>query len=136
MSTTAALDLALDDLAAGRAPEPEAGRRVAALARTMAGTDAGAALLKRRGVVERDKLLIYLARHHCADLRDVRPKVRRILQWANRYEASGWRHEQHAIACPPHRTGKPEGLIWAAMKAWPELPGDRRLHEILSGSTP
>ena len=114
MSTAAALDQALADLTAGRAPDPVAGRRIAELARAMAATDAGAAMLKRQGVVERDKLLLDLARLHCADLRDVRPKVRRILQWARRYQASGWRHEQHAIACPTHRIGKPEGLVWAA----------------------
>lgn len=136
MSTAATLDQALDDLAAGRAPEQEAGRRVARLARAMAQTDAGAALLRRHAVQERDHHLIDLARQHCGDLQDVRPKVRRILQWARRYQATGWPRDQHAMTCPPHRLGKPEGLIWAALKCWPDMPGERLLHEILSVSGP
>ena len=54
MPTHDEIEIACSDLAAGRAPDPEAGRRVAELARAMAGTDAGVAMLKRRGVVGRD----------------------------------------------------------------------------------
>ncbi len=134
MSTRAALDQALADLAAGRAPEPKAGRHVAALAHAMAQTDTGAAMLRRHAVQERDKLLVDLARAHFNALPSVRAQVRAILTAARRYEATGWHHDQHAMTCPPRRIGKPEGLIWQALKCWPDMPGERLLHEILSAS--
>ena len=86
MSAHATLDRALDDLAAGRAPEPEAGRRVAELARAMVQTDAGAALLKRRAVQERNHVIIELARAHFDALPSVRGQSREVLRVASRYQ--------------------------------------------------
>lgn len=131
MPTRAAIDLALDDLAAGRAPDAEAGRRIAELARAMAQTDAGAAMLKRRAILERDHLLLELAACHFDALPSVRAQARAILTAAQRYEASGWRHDHHAAACP-RPPESIEGLIWAALKAWPDLPSDTTLRDLLA----
>ena len=134
MSTTAALDQAFDDLSAGRAPDPEAGRRVAELARAHLQTDAGAAMLKRRAVQERDGLLVELARQHFAHLPSVRAQARAILTAARRYEAAGWLRERHAIVCPPHRIGTPQGAVWAVLTVWPDLPSGTALRELLSNT--
>ena len=134
MSTTAALDRALDDLDAGRAPEPEAGRLVAEAASAYLGTDAGQALLKRRAIQNRDHLLLDLAAQHFAGLPSLRAKARAILTAALRYQTSGWRHDRHAMTCPPHRVGTPQGLIWQALKAWPDLPSDTVLRDLLASA--
>ena len=136
MPTRAAIDLALDDLSAGRAPEPDAGRRVAELARAHLRTDAGQALRKRQAVQQRDRLLLDLAAQHFSDLSSTRAKARAGLTAARCYQASGWRHDQHAITCPPHRIGTPEGLIWRALKAWPDLPSDTTMRDLLANTTP
>ena len=134
MSTQDEIVRACADLDAGHPVDLEAGRRVAELARAMVQTDAGAALLKRRGVLERDRLLLDLAAQHFADLRAIRAKARAILTAATRYQASGWRHEQHATSCPTHRIGKPEALIWQALKASPSLPSDTVLRDLLASA--
>ena len=133
MSTRADLEAALDDLTAGRAPDPEAGRQIAELARAMAGTDAGAAMLKRRAVQERDKLLIELAAQHFARLPSVRAKARAVRTAARRYQASGWRHDQHAIANPRPPTSI-EAALWLALKASNDMPSDRHLRELLANT--
>ena len=136
MPARADLDSACDDLAAGRLPA-EAGRRlILRAARSFAETPSRQrhAMWRQEGIRERDRLLVELAEKHCRDLPDIRPKVRRIIQWACRYESSGWRHDRLATTCPAHRIGKPEGVIWAVLKAWPKMPRERQLHEILSTS--
>lgn len=133
MSTTAALDLALDDLAAGRAPDPDAGRGVAELYRIMAETDAGTAILKRRAVQERDRLLLDLAAQHFAGLRSVRARARAVLTAARRYQAIGWLRDRNAATCP-RQPESVAGMVWAVLKAWPDLPAERRLHDLLSNS--
>ena len=135
MSTQEDIEAACIDLAAGKAPEPEAGRRVAELARAMAQTVAGAAMLKRRAILDRDRLLLDLAARHFGALSSVRAKARAILTAARRYEVTGWHHDQHATTCPPHRIGKPEALIWQVLKASPGLPSDTVLRNLLANTT-
>lgn len=131
MSSTADLDQALSDLAAGRAPDVEAGRRIGELARAMARTEAGAAMLKRRGVLERDRLLLDLAAQHFARLPSVRAQARALLTAARRYEASGWLRDRGAIT-NPRPPGSIEARLWAALKAWPEMPSDKHLRNYLA----
>ena len=131
MSTHDEIEQACIDLAAGRALDPEAGRRVAELAKAMAATDAGVALLKRRAILERDRLLLKLAAQHFAGLHSVRATARAILTKARRYETSGWLRDRNAVTNPR----PPEsiaGMVWAVLKAWPDLPSERRLHDLLS----
>lgn len=131
MLTRAALEAACDDLAAGCLPELEAGRRVAELARAMARTDAGAAMLRRRAVQERDKLLIELAAQHFERLPSVRAQARAVLAAARRYQASGWLRDRGAVT-NPRPDGSTEALLWAALKAWPGLPSDKHLRNYLA----
>lgn len=135
MSTRAALDLALDDLSAGRAPEPEAGRRVAELARAHLRTDAGQAMQKRLAVQQRDQLLVGLAAQHFAGLSSVRATARVILTAAGRYQASGWLRDRQAVTCP-RPPESVEGMFWAALKAWPDLPSDTVIRNLLANTTP
>ncbi len=136
MSTQDALDRALDDFAAGRLPDETGRRLIIRAAQYFMDTSSQGrdTMFRLEAIRERDGLLVELARKHCGDLRDIRPKVRRILQWAFRYETSGWRRDRYATACPAHRIGKPEGAIWEILKTWPKMPGERRLHEILTNS--
>ncbi len=136
MSTRAALEAIYADLAADRVLGAKSRRLTMEALRSFMDTPSRArdAFLRRKDITERDRLLAELARKYCGDLRGIRPKVRRILQWTLRYETSGWRHDRHATTCPAHRIGKPEGIIWAVLKTWPKMPGERQLHEILSNS--
>ncbi len=132
---TGKLEAAFAELAKGHLPDAENRALIVQMGRTFIARPSRARdELRRTAKAERNKLLLELAQEHCADLRGIRPKVRRILSWARRYEVSGWRHDRHATTCPAHRIGKPEGIIWCALKAWPGMPGERRLHEILSTS--
>ncbi len=136
MSTRTTLKQAYTDLACGRLPD-EAGRRlVVRAARSFLETPSRArdAMLRQEAIRERDRLLIKLALDHYADLPGVRAKARRILGLGRLYEVSGWRRDEHATTCPAHRIGTPEGALWAVLKAWSQLPGERRLREILSTS--
>ena len=133
MSTQDDLNRALDNLTAGRPPDPEAGRRVADLARAMAQTDAGAALLKRRAVQERNHVIIELARAHFDALPSVRGQSREVLRVASRYQCGRWRHDR-LRATNPYQRGSAEALLWAALKAWPHLPSQRKLQDLLSNT--
>ena len=134
MSTRSIIEAACDTLGAGRLPDAEGRRLVARAARSLLDTPSRAryALLRQEAIRARDRLLIEIVRNHCADLRGVKPKADRIATWARRYEVSGWRHEQHATTCPDRLNGRPEGLIWRALKAHPNFPRDRQLREILT----
>ena len=134
MTTRADLDHACDNLAADRLPDETGRRLIIRAAQYFMDTPSQGrdTMFRLEAIRERDGLLVELARKHCGDLRDIRPKVRRILQWALRYETSGWRRDRYATTCPAHRIGKPEGAIWEILKTWPKMPGERRLHEILS----
>lgn len=134
MSTTAPLDQALADLAAGRAPDPDAGRRVAELARAMAGTDAGQATLKRGAVQERDRLLVDLAARHFARLPSVRAQARAILTAARRYEVSGWLRDRNSVT-NPRPPESVEAALWRILKALDTLPSDRHLRELLANTS-
>lgn len=136
MSTWDEIDLAIAALSAGRAPEPNAGRAIAEAARCYFGTPAGEAMRRRQATQERDRLLLDLAARHFNALPSVRAKARAVLTSGRRYEATGWLRERHAIACPPHRIGKPEGHIWAALKACPDLPSDTLLRDLLANTAP
>ena len=133
MSSHHALDLALADLAAGRAPDPEAGRRVAELAHAMAQSDAGVAMLKRRAVQERDQLLVDLAAQHFAGLPSVRAEARAILTAARRYEASGWLRDLNSVT-NPRPPESVEAELWHILKALDTLPSDRHLRELLANT--
>ena len=133
MSSQDEIDRACADLTAGHAPEPEAGRRVAELARAHLGTHAGQALLKRRAVQERDRLLLDLAARHFDALPSVRAKARAVVTAARRYEASAWLRDRNAVT-NPRPPESVAGMVWAVLKAWPDLPAERRLHDLLSNS--
>ena len=131
MSTQDEIEAACIALTADRAPDPEAGRQVAELARAHLRTEAGQAVLKRRAILERDRLLVDLARAHFEALPSVRAKARAILTAARRYEASGWLRDRNAVT-NPRPAESVAGMVWAALKAWPDLPSERRFHDLLS----
>jgi len=130
------LDALADEIRAGRSLNTDDARFVARVLRTFVETPSRGrdALLRQEAIRERDAHLVALARERCSDLKEIRPKVRRILALAHRYQATAWVRERHAVACPADRLGKPEAHLWAALRAFPELPGERRLHEILTAS--
>lgn len=135
MSSRAALDQALEDLSAGRLPDPEAGRQIAELARAMAQTSTGAAMLKRRAIQERDRRLVDLAAQHFARLPGVRAKARAVLTAARRYETSGWRRDRNAVT-NPRPPESVECMFWAVLKAWPDLPSDTVMRDLLANTGP
>ena len=133
MSTQDALDRALDDLAAGRAPATEAGRAIAEAARCYFGTPAGAAMRRRQATQERDRVLIELARVHFNALPSVRARARAILNAARRYEAIGWLRDRNAVT-NPRPPESVEGMVWAVLKAWPDMPSNTVLRDLLASA--
>ena len=131
---TRQLHAACDELEAGCLPDAEARDLVVRSVRTFIGNPSPQrdAMLRQAGKQERDRLLAELAEQHCADIDSVRGKAHQILTWAGRYQATGWLCERHTLTCPEHRIGKPEALIWAALRAYETMPGERRLHEIIT----
>ena len=134
MSTRAALDQACTDLAVGKLPDESGRRLVVQAVQTLmcAASPVRDGFLRRESKAERDRLLIELAREHCADLRGVKSKADRIAAWARRYEGSSWARERHLTACPDRLQGRPQGLVWRILKAHPDFPRDRLLREIIS----
>lgn len=135
MSNSAGLNLALADLAAGRAPEIEAGREVAELARDFLYEESLSRGSRSAARAERDRLIVELARQHCADLHGIKPKSDQIAAWARRYEGSSWPRERHLTAPPDRLAGRPQELVWRILKTHPDFPRDRQLREILARST-
>ena len=137
MSTRAALDAALGDLATGRLPD-EAGRRlILRAARSFMETPSRNrdAMWRQEGIRKRDNILCELAAQHCGGLKSVKPKADKIAAWARRYEGCGWKRDKHATAPPKHLENRPEALIWRALKTHPIFPRDRQLREILARAT-
>ncbi len=136
MATAERLEALADDVAAGKPLAPEDARLVAQAVRALitgVGPN-GASAMRAADHRERDRHLVELARCHCRHIIGIRAQARQILAWARRYEATGWPREQHIIEIPEHRRDKPEGYIWAALKASPRMPGDTTLREILKNS--
>lgn len=137
MSTQAALDAALADLAAGRLPD-EAGRRlVMRAARDFMQTPSRsrAALFRQEGLRQRDQILCEIATRYCGGLKGVKPKADKIAAWARTYEGTAWIRDKHASSCPDRLRKRPEGLIWRAFKACSKFPRDRQLREIIARAT-
>ena len=47
-----------------------------------------------------------------------------------RYEQTGWIRDQRESVCPAHLTGI-EVDLWAALRAWPRVIGERQIRNIL-----
>ena len=137
MSTQDALDRACDDFAAGRVLDDAGRRLLLRAAQSFAETPSRQrdAMLRQEDIRKRDHILCDLATGHCGGLKGVRPKANQIAAWARRYEGCGWKRDKYAATCPDHITGRPEGLIWQALKAHPSFPRDRQLREIIARST-
>ncbi len=137
MTTQDALDRALDDFAAGRALDEASHRLVLRAGRCFAAMPSRhrAAVLHQEGLRARDCFIVELAEKHCGGLKAVKPKADKIAAWARGYEGCGWGRDKHATSCPDYITGRPEALIWRALKAHPNFPRDRQLREILARST-
>ncbi len=133
MSTRAALDQALDHLAAGK-PLDEAGRRlVARVARAFLDTPSRArdAMLRQEGQRDRDEWLRRLAREHCGAITSRRARARQVRTWATRYQETGWRLDAHSFGCPEHLVGTPQEYAWRALSAL--LRVSRKSLDALSG---
>lgn len=52
----------------------------------------------------------------CPNVKDIRAQARIVFHDAKRYEASGWREDEHAISLPDNLKGKPRALLWQARK--------------------
>ncbi len=133
MSTRAALDQALDHLAAGK-PLDEAGRRlVARVARAFLDTPSRArdAMLRQEGQRDRDEWLRRLARERCGAITSRRARARQVLTWATRYQETGWRLDAHSFGCPEHLVGTPQEYAWRALSALARV--SRKSLDALSG---
>ena len=137
MPTQDALDRAVDDFAAGRALDDTSHRLVARAARAFAAMPGRqrAAVLYQEGIRARDRFIAELAETHCDGLRGVKPKADKIAAWARTYEGTAWIRDKLSTSCPDNITGRPEAMIWRALKAHPIFPRDRQLREILARST-
>jgi hypothetical protein len=62
------------------------------------------------------------------------PRARAIslLQDADRYAASGWRHHRAQVKCPPELAGSVREILWHMFKTHPRFPtGIRQLQAII-----
>jgi hypothetical protein len=113
-------------------PLSPADRRV--IAQTIAAADERQVVRQLRldGRRERDRLIRELARVHFPALASVKARATRIASMAHRYASASWARDREKVACPSHLRGRPEQLLWQAMKAHPAFPSSvRRLEEIL-----
>lgn len=134
MSIRADLEVACDDLAAGQLPDEASRRLVARAARAFLETPSPARdqLLRRDGQRDRDEWLRRLACEHCQNITSRRAKARKVLAWATRYQTTAWRRDAHAVSCPERLVGTPQEYVWRALSAYADIPGERRLFDIIS----
>ena len=128
MSTTAPLDQALADLAAGRLPD-EAGRRaIVEVVECSIERDAG---LHRKARAERDRLIVEFANQYAAHLESARAKAALLDQIARRYQGGRWRYHRDRLRLPVELHGHPERFVWTILKTLGEFPGYEKIRKIL-----
>ena len=128
MSTTAALDRACDDLAAGRLPD-EAGRRaIVEAVECSIERDAG---LHRKARAERDRLIVEFANQYAAHLESARAKAAFISKIGRKYQAGRWRFHRDRLRLPDELRETPELFAWRVLKTSGEFPGYEKIRKLL-----
>ena len=125
----ASIEMACDDLAAGRLPDDADRALLVRAAREFITNPSRArdAMLRQEAMRERDEWLRKLASEYC----DGEGAARQIDVWATQYQAGSWRRDRDAASCPDHLRGTPEFYLWHALATYPKIPGIRRLIDIL-----
>ena len=123
------IEMACDDLAAGRLPDNADRALVVRAAREFITNPSRArdAMLRQEAMRARDGWLRRLAAEYC----NGEGAARQIDIWAARYQAGSWQRDRVAASCPDRLSGTPDFYLWHAFATYPKIPGIRRLIDIL-----
>ena len=87
----------------------------------------------RERLVERDALLVAAATRFWPS-RNPSEQARELHRAMSRYEAAGWRREQHRATCPEMRAGTVEAVAFEYLAAGNGVISTRRIRSILATS--
>jgi hypothetical protein len=94
-----------------------------------------AAALRRAGLRGRDELIRRAATGFYTG--STRARATALLRDAERYAASGWRHDRGSVSCPDRLRGTVRELLWLAFKSCPSFPSSlRQVENILTAGDP
>ena len=128
MLMRAALDQALDDLAAGCLPDAAGRRLVVQAVRRFMEQDVG---LRRDARMECENLIILMAEKFAAHLVSARAKAALVAKIARRYEAGRWRFHRDRLRLPEELREQPERFVWLVLKTLGEFPGYEKIRKLL-----
>ncbi|RUW92050.1 hypothetical protein [Mesorhizobium sp. M7A.F.Ca.US.010.02.1.1] len=80
-------------------------------------------LRQRAALLVRDRCLVALAEDGFS--------AAEIARDMERYAGNGWKRDLTLDACPDRYSGRPQGWLWLAFKAYPEPLSRRRIAEVI-----